>query len=124
MVENMINERALAYEAERLGFEVTDAQIAEAIRTYVPNLFQDGKFLGKEAYAAMLGQQNLTIAEFENDMRRQMLIARLRAVALEGTVVTPQEIEQEYRKRNEKIKVEYVKLTADKYKAEVQPSAD
>ncbi len=124
MVDNMINERALAYEAERLGFEVTDAQIAEAIRTYVPNLFQDGKFLGKEAYASLLGQQNLTIPEFENDMRRQMLIARLRAVALEGTVVTPQEIEQEYRKRNEKIKVEYVKLTADKYKGESTPTTD
>src|SRR3954468_8263919 len=124
MVENMINERALAYEAERLGFEVTDAQIAEAIRTYVPNLFQDGKFLGKEAYASLLSQQNLTIPEFESDMRRQMLVARLRAVALEGTIVTPQEIEAEYRKRNEKIKVEYVKLTADKYKAESQPTAE
>jgi len=124
MVENMINERALAYEAERLGFEVTDAQIAEAIRTYVPNLFQDGKFLGKDAYASLLSQQNLTIPEFESDMRRQMLIARLRAVALEGTVVTPQEIEQEYRKRNEKIKVEYVKLTADKYKNESQPTTE
>jgi peptidyl-prolyl cis-trans isomerase D len=124
MVDNMINDRALAYEAERLGFEVTDAQIAEAIRTYVPNLFQDGKFLGKEAYASLLSQQNLTIPEFENDMRRQMLVARLRAVALEGTVVTPQEIEQEYRKRNEKIKVEYVKLTADKYKNESQPTTE
>ena len=124
MVDNMINERALAYEAERLGFEVTDAQIAEAIRTYVPNLFQDGKFLGKDAYASMLAQQNLTIPEFESDMRRQMMIARLRAIALEGTIVTPQEIEQEYRKRNEKIKVEYVKLTADQYKNESQPTAD
>src|SRR3954447_16430453 len=124
MVDNMINERALAYEAERLGFEVTDAQIAEAIRTYVPNLFQDGKFLGKDAYASLLSQQNLTIPEFENDMRRQMLVARLRAVALEGTVVTPQEIEQEYRKRNEKIKVEYVKLMADKYKNESQPTTE
>src|SRR3954454_11308415 len=122
MVDNMINERALAYEAERLGFEVTDAQIAEAIRTYVPNLFQDGKFLGKEAYASLLSQQNLTIPEFESEMRRQLLITRLRDVALEGTIVTPQEIEAEYKKKYEKIKVEYVKLTADKYKAESQPT--
>src|SRR5436305_5409361 len=121
MVDSMISERALAYEAERLGFEVTDAQIADAIRTYVPNLFQDGKFLGKEAYAGMLAQQNLTIAEFENDMRRQMLITRLKSVAVQGTVVTPQEIDQEYKKRNEKIKVEYVKLTADKYRNESTP---
>src|SRR5436305_12471698 len=65
MIDNMINERALAYDAERLGFEVTDAQIGDAIRLYVPNLFQDGKFVGKEAYASLLSQQNLTIPEFE-----------------------------------------------------------
>jgi peptidyl-prolyl cis-trans isomerase D len=122
MIDNMINERALAFEAERLGFEVTDDQIGDAIRTYIPSLFQDGKFLGKEAYAAMLAQQNMTIPEFEAEMRRQLLITRLRNVALEGTIVTPQEIEQEYKKKNEKVKFEYVKLTADKYKAESQPT--
>jgi peptidyl-prolyl cis-trans isomerase D len=123
LIDSMINERALEYEAERLGFEVTDAQIADAIKQYVPNLFQDGKFVGKEAYAALLGQQNLTIPEFERNIRRQLLITRLRNVALEGTIVTPAEIEQEYQKKNEKIKVEYVKLTSDKYKSEVEPSA-
>jgi peptidyl-prolyl cis-trans isomerase D len=124
MIDNLINERALAYEAERLGFEITDSQISEAIKSYVPALFQDGKFVGKEAYASLLSQQNLTIPEFENEMRRQLLITRLRDVALEGTIVTPQEIEAEYRKKNEKIKVEYVKLTADKYKSEIEPSMD
>jgi peptidyl-prolyl cis-trans isomerase D len=122
LVDNMISERAMQYEAERLGFEVTDAQIADAIKQYVPNLFQDGRFVGKEAYAALLSQQNMTIPEFEQNVRRQLLITRLRNVALEGTVVTPQEIEQEYKKKNEKIKIEYVKVTSDKYKAEVEPS--
>src|SRR6516165_9863507 len=99
LIDSMINERALEYEAERLGFEVTDAQIADAIKQYVPNLFQDGKFVGKDAYAALLGQQNLTIPEFERNIRRQLLITRLRNVALEGTIVTPAEIEQEYQKK-------------------------
>src|ERR1051326_8360129 len=56
-------------------------------------------------------------------MRRQLLVNRLRNIAQEGTIVTPQEIEQEYRKKNEKVKIEYVKITSDKYKAEVQPTA-
>jgi len=124
MVNNMITERALAYEAERLGYEVTDAQVRQAIQQYVPSLFQDGRFVGKDAYAQMLSQQNLSIGEFESDMRRQLLITRLRNVALEGTVVTQAEIEQEYRKKNEKVKIEFVKLTSDKYKNEVQPSAE
>jgi peptidyl-prolyl cis-trans isomerase D len=90
----------------------------------VPSLFQDGRFVGKDAYAAMLAQQNITIAEFETDLKRQILITRLRNVALEGTIVSPLEIEQAYRKKNEKIKIEYVKIPNDKYRAEVQPTAE
>src|ERR1039458_5960052 len=56
--------------------------------------------------------------------RRQILITRLREVAIEGTIVTPLEIEQAYRKKNEKIKIEYVKIPNDKYRGEVQPSAE
>jgi peptidyl-prolyl cis-trans isomerase D len=124
MVDQMITERAMAYEAERLGFQVSDADVADTIRQLVPSLYQDGKFVGRDAYANMLAGQSLTIEQFENDLRRQVLITRLRDVALEGQVVNPLEIEQSFRKKNAKIKIEYVKLTADKYKGESQPSAD
>ena len=116
--------RALAYEAQRLGYQVSDAELSAAIQQILPNLFPDGKYLGKDAYAAALSQQNLSPEQFETALRREMLATRLRDVALEGTVVTQAEIEQEYRRKYEKVKVEYVKLTADKYKAESQPSAD
>jgi len=122
MVDQMVTERAMAYEADRLGFQVSDADLVETIKQLVPSLFPDGKFVGKDAYAGMLAQQNMTIEMFENDLKRQVLIARLRDVALEGTIVTPLEIEQAFRKKNEKIKIEFVKLTGDKYKNEVQPS--
>ena len=110
-------------EAERLGLQVSDADVAESIRQMVPSLFPDGKFVGKDAYAAMLAQQNMTIDQFESDLKRQVMITRLRDIALEGTIVTQAEIEAAFRKKNEKIKVEFVRLTADKYKAESQPTA-
>jgi peptidyl-prolyl cis-trans isomerase D len=55
-------------------------------------------------------------------MRRQMMITRLRTIALEGIIVTPAEIEAAFKKKAERVKVEYVKLTADKYKAESTPT--
>jgi peptidyl-prolyl cis-trans isomerase D len=124
LVDQLVTERALAYESTRLGFQVTDADLADTIRQSAPGLFQDGRFVGADAYAAMLAQQNLTIGEFESDLRRQILISRLRDVALEGTIVAPLEIEQAFRKKNEKIKIEYAKIPNDKYRAEVQPSAE
>ena len=122
IIDNVINEHALAYEAARLGFQVTDAQLADAIKQNIPTLFPDGKFVGKDMYAGFLAQQNLSIDEFEADMKRQLLITRLRDVALEGTIISPLEIEKEYRKKNEKIKIQYVKVAADKYKAETAPT--
>jgi peptidyl-prolyl cis-trans isomerase D len=122
MIDGMITERALVLEAKRLGYEVSDADVAEFIRQTAPGLFQNGQFVGKDAYAAMLAQNDMKIEDFENDIRRQVLISRLRTVAVEGTIVTPAEIEQAYKKKNEKIRVEWVKLTADKYKNELTPT--
>jgi peptidyl-prolyl cis-trans isomerase D len=123
-IDQLVTERALAYQADRLGFKITDQDLANAIRMALPGLFQDGKFVGREAYAATLAQGNFTIEDYEAEMRRQVLLTRMRDVALEGVLVTPQEVEDVYRKRNEKVKVEFVKLTADKYKGEVQISPE
>jgi peptidyl-prolyl cis-trans isomerase D len=122
IVDDLVIQRALAYQAGKLGFQVTDVQMSEAIRQLIPSLFQDGKFVGTQAYSAMLAQQNTTISEFETDLRRQILTSRLRNMIVDGIVVTPVEIEQEYRRKGEKVKVEYVKLTADKYRKDVQPT--
>ncbi|HTQ53318.1 MAG TPA: peptidyl-prolyl cis-trans isomerase [Bryobacteraceae bacterium] len=119
-INSMVTERALAYEAQRLGYKVSNAELAAAIRETLPQLFPNGKFAGKEAYEQVLAQQNLTIEQFESDLGRQLLTMKLRGVAGEGIVVTPQEIAQEYHRRNDKIKVEYVKIPADKLRAQVQ----
>jgi parvulin-like peptidyl-prolyl isomerase len=90
----------------------------------IPNLFPDGQFVGKDTYAAVLAQQNLTIPEFQSELSRQLLVTRLRSIVAEGVVVTPDAVEQEFRRRNEKAKVEYVKLTPEKFRSEIQPTAD
>ena len=123
MVDEMVNERALAYEATKLGFEVSDTDVRGSIQQMVPSLFPDGKFAGKDAYAAMLAEQQMTIPEFEANLRRQILITKLREVAVEGTIVSDLEIEHSYTASNEKIKIQYATVSGDKYRAEVTPSA-
>jgi len=120
IIDQIITQRALVYEATRLGLKVSDEDTSNAIRMAIPQLFQDGRFAGREAYAAFLAQQNLTIPEFEGEMARQVLINRLRIVAVEGTVVTPAEIEQEYHRRQDKVKIQYVKISPDKLRSEAQ----
>jgi len=122
IVDGMVNERALAYEATRLGFQVSDDDLRSSIQEMIPSLFPDGRFAGKDAYAAALAEQQMTIPEFEANLRRQILITKLREVAIEGTIVSPLEIEHAYQEDHDKIKIQFAKVTPDKYRAEVTPT--
>lgn len=124
IIDRMVTDRAFAYEADRLGFQVTEADVALAIRASLPQLYQDGQFVGKDIYANFLAQQNLTIPEFEAIIRRQLLALKLQSLAMEGVIVTAGEIEQEFRRRNEKVKLEYIALTPAKYRSQVTVSPE
>jgi peptidyl-prolyl cis-trans isomerase D len=117
-ISQMISERVLLYEADKLGIEVTPAELARAIQATLPQLFQGGQFPGKEVYAAFLAQNNMTIDEFENGLRKQLVMAKLQNMIGAGVVVTPAEIEKAYKQKNEKVKLEYVVIPTSKYKAD------
>ncbi|MFN3325534.1 MAG: peptidylprolyl isomerase [Bryobacteraceae bacterium] len=118
-VNNMIAERAVAYQAQQMGFNVTEDELALAIRSMLPQLFQDGKFVGRDAYAAFLAQQNLTIPTFEANVRKQLALTKLQTIALEGVVVTPREVEEEFRRRNEKVRISYIGIAPDRFRSQV-----
>ncbi len=124
LIERLITDRVLAFQAARMGFRVTEADVEETIRVALPQLFPDGKFIGREAYAAALAEQNLSVEEFESTLRRQMLMMRLQHLASEGVVVTPAEVETEFRRRNEKARLEYIALATDSFRSQVTVSAD
>jgi peptidyl-prolyl cis-trans isomerase D len=120
IIEQMITEKALIYQAGRMGFVVNEADTAKAIRDQMPQMFPNGQFVGKESYAAVLQQQDMTIAEFEEYMSNQLLLNRLRNVALESTVVSKADIEHEFRLKNEKATIDYVKVAPKTVQAEVK----
>lgn len=124
VVQQMLTDRAVAYQAERLGLRMSDAELAEVIAGIFPNLYEGGKFAGVEAYRTLLAQQNLTIPEFEAGIRSTAVLSRLEMLAIEGVVVTPQEVEEQFRLRNEKIKVSYAVMRPERYEAQVTVSEE
>jgi peptidyl-prolyl cis-trans isomerase D len=123
LVDQMINERALAYEAKRMGFEVSEAETASAIRSVLTQLFPNGEF-NRAIYERFLAEQGLTIPEFESNISKNLLLLKLRNLALEGVVVSPQEVEKEYHLHNDKIKLEYVVFDPSKLKNQVTVSKE
>ncbi len=120
IVDQVVKERAIAYYAKELGYKITDADVAQVIQMMIPQLFEGGKFVGKEAYAQFLASNNTSISEFERNARMRAAMRRLESVVLEGMIVTPQEIEREYRSRNEKVVIDYVKIDPAKVQAEIK----
>jgi peptidyl-prolyl cis-trans isomerase D len=119
-IDQMINERALAYQAERMGYEIPDAELAAYIRSLLPRFFQNGQLIDRNAYEQFLGEQGYTVQEFENNLRKQLLMTRLLNMALEGIVVTPDEVKQEYDRRNAKLKIAFVGFKADELKKQLK----
>jgi peptidyl-prolyl cis-trans isomerase D len=116
-VNQFVAERATACQAKEMGLRVSEEEVANAIKSMLPTVFQGG--FNKELYAGFLAQQNLDIPTFEANVRKQMQVVKMRNLVMEGIIVTAEEIGSEYRRRNEKIKIDYVTFAADKFKGQV-----
>ena len=119
ITDRMIAEYAMAYEAQRLGFVVTDADVVTTIRAMMPQLFEGENFAGREAYAAVLAQQNMTIQQFESILRKQLLIEKLQSLTMEGVVVSDREVEAEFHRSADQVKIEYILIDPGKLLPEV-----
>lgn len=122
IAQQLVASRAVAYQAERMGFKVSDEEAAEIIRSILPALFEGGKFAGKEAYASVLANQNLTIPVFESNVKKQGAATRLEVLALEGIVVTPQEVEETFRKKNDRIVISYALISDQELRSKINVS--
>jgi peptidyl-prolyl cis-trans isomerase D len=109
LVDQAIAERAVAYEAEQLGFRISDRDLAETLRS-IPVANQ-----APDVYRQAIEQQyGITVANFEDNVRVKSYEDAITNLAEEGIVVTPAEVEEEYRKNNEKIKIDYIGLDPSK----------
>ncbi len=93
-------------EADRQGLIVTDQELGEQILKD-PSFQSNGQFIGKQAYLTLLRQSGLTPQDYEAQMRQAILRDKLQNMLMDGVTLSPQEVTQEYRQRNENSKFEY-----------------
>src|SRR4051812_3229820 len=107
ILSQMVDEAAMVAEAERVGLRVSDAELAERIKR-MPSFQQNGQFIGDAMYREILQSQRppLRPAEFEEQLRRQLLAEKLQAGVTGWIRVSDADVDAEYRRRNEKLKIE------------------
>jgi peptidyl-prolyl cis-trans isomerase D len=121
IVQQMIQEEASLAEADRLGITASDAEVRERILA-LPAFQENGQFIGDTRYRQILAMQNppMRPADFEDQVRRGIVTEKLQAALTGWITVSDAEVQQEFRKRNEKVKLAVVNFPADKFREGLQ----
>jgi peptidyl-prolyl cis-trans isomerase D len=121
--ENLINQKVVLAEAERLGLRATDEDLRDELRhgRYAATFFPGGNFVGQEAYEARLQQADLTVLRFEQEVKHEILFDKLRNLVAGSASVTDAEVHQEFEKRNTKVKFDYAVLRKEDIVKEIHP---
>ena len=123
--QQLIQKQILLDEAEKLGIRASNDDVLQYLQTGSAGqvLFPGGKFIGEDQYAAMIANRfNLSVAEFEEDVKHDIVIRRLQALITGGVTVGDQEVRDDYRKGNIKIKFDYAVISADELGKTINPS--
>jgi peptidyl-prolyl cis-trans isomerase D len=118
----LVFEKEIEYEAKRLGITVSDQERADRIRQYVPTAFKGGTFVGMDQYSAEVQARfQLTVPVFEELLRQGLLEEKFRKLVTDGISVGPAEIQDEFRYKNEKVKLDYAMIKPEELEAKISP---
>jgi peptidyl-prolyl cis-trans isomerase D len=123
IVQQMIEEETALAEAKRLGISATDEEVRERIAV-LPGLQENGHFIGEQRYRQMLLMRNPPMRpdEFEEEVRRGVTVEKLQGALTGWVTVGDKEIADEFRRRNEKVKLAVAAFPADKFREGIDPT--
>ena len=119
-LERAVTSQILLAEGERLGLDVTDAEVRE--RILEEPIFRDeqGNFVGAEKYRQILSNIRYTPATFEKEIRQELLRQKLQDVLRAGIYVSDAEVERAHREQVEKASIRYIQLPRTRFIQEAQ----
>jgi peptidyl-prolyl cis-trans isomerase D len=122
--QQLIEQQVMLAEADKLGIRATSDDVRQYLQTGPAGqvLFPGGKFIGEDQYANLVATRfNMTVPEFEDDVKHDIVIHRLEAFITGGVTVGDKEVRDDYRKNNIKIKFDYAVISADDLRKTINP---
>ncbi len=114
-VDAVIMRKVYLGEAKRLGLEATDEDLRYEMQRggLSAALYPNGKFIGADAYRDLVANQfNLSVPQFEEELRNELTLRKLRAVIGAGVFVSNAEVHDAFVKLKTKVKFDYAVLGA------------
>jgi peptidyl-prolyl cis-trans isomerase D len=123
--QQLVEQQVLLIEARKLGIQATDDDVSRFLHRgqFGQFLFPNGQFIGTDRYADFVARQfNLSVSEFEQEVKQDIQIRRLQALITAGVTVGDAEVREAYRKQNVKIKFDYAVISTDGLSKSINPS--
>jgi peptidyl-prolyl cis-trans isomerase D len=122
ILNQLIFQKEMEYEAKRLGIHVSDQERADRIRQFLPTAYNGDTFVGMDRYAAEVQARfQLTVPVFEELIRQGLLQDKFRKLVTDGVSVGPSELQDEFKYRNEKVKLDYAFIKPEDLEAKITP---
>jgi peptidyl-prolyl cis-trans isomerase D len=107
-VDQLINATLVQREAVRVGFTVDDDELRESIRKI--SVFQEGEKFDQTRYQRILANARVTVAEFEEGQRKDLLRKKVERLVSDAVTATPDEALELFRLNNEKLNLAFIKI--------------
>jgi peptidyl-prolyl cis-trans isomerase D len=122
VLDQIIFSRALDLEAQRLGINVTPQEESDRIKQLLPAAWEGGAWTKDRYVAEVQNRTGMSVPEFESFLRDDMLMEKFRRLVTSSISVSPAEIENEFRRRNEKVQIEYALVKPTELASSIQPT--
>lgn len=122
ILKQLVFQKEIEYEAKRLGIRVSPDEIADRIRQFLPTAFNGDTPVGMDQYAAQVQSRfQMTVPVFEELIRQELLEEKFRKLVTDGIGASPAELQDEFRYRNEKVKLDYAVIKPEELEARITP---
>ncbi len=122
-LDQLIDEKMLALEADRMGLRVSDEEHADLLKKLVPTAFTGDTFIGMDRYTAEVQSRfQMSVPEFETEVKNALLQQKFQQLVTDGITASDDEVREEFRRENEKIKLDYVMIKPDDLQSTVEVS--
>src|SRR5258707_9665906 len=122
ILKQLIFEKEIEYEAKRLGIAFSDQEGADRFRQSVPTALNGGSFVAMDRYSTEVQARfQLTVPVFEELIRQGLLEEKFRKLVTDGISVGPAELQDEFRYKNEKVKLDYALIKPEDLEAKISP---
>jgi peptidyl-prolyl cis-trans isomerase D len=123
--QSLVTQNVFLAEAQRLGLEATDAELQNELQhgAFSDQIFPDGNFIGKDQYNSWVqANTGLNVPKFEELVKQDLTIRKLRDVIEGGATVSPADVKTEYLRASTKVKIDYATISLQQVAKTITPS--